>query len=145
MMTSTNFLTQKMFESEAAVMSPKDTFYCWECVTLITRTRTIDFVIKRRSYMLAFLQILVANSNRIVRQKYKDKKFRQNNIFRGIFSKKPKKVQNKQVNLIYYKILMMKMKISFMAWEQGTDVFGLFVKAIRKTLQQQQVEIIQQL
>lgn len=52
------------------------------------------------------------------------------------------RVELRPINLIYYKILMLKMKISYMAWDQATDIFGLFTNAIKKTLEQQQIEIV---
>ena len=34
-------------------------FYCWECVSIVLKMRTIDFVIKDYSEMFAFLRILL--------------------------------------------------------------------------------------
>ena len=39
--------------------SPDDIFYSWECVSIMVETRTIDFVIKNRTHMFAFLKILL--------------------------------------------------------------------------------------
>ena len=44
-----------------------------------------------------------------------------------------------------YKILMIKMKISYIAWEQGIEVAELFIKAINLTIRQQETEITSKL
>lgn len=106
-----------MHEGENAVVSPSGTFYCWECVSVITPTRTIDFVIKKRSHMMAFLSIMTSYLNQIYRQRLLEKKIRKKNFFGTLFTRVPK-VELRPVNMLYYKILMLKMKISFMAWDQ---------------------------
>ena len=42
--------------------------------------------------------------------------------------------------LIRYKVLMMKMKIHYMAWEQGVEFSDLFFDAIDATVKQQELE-----
>lgn len=34
----------------------KNTFFCWECVSLVTMKRTVDFVIEKRSELLTFIK-----------------------------------------------------------------------------------------
>ena len=105
-----------MHDNENGVMSPSGTFYCWECVSLITRTRTVDFVIKKRSYMLAFLQIIISHMNKNYRTKLRRDKVKKLPFLQRLFKRIPQ-VELRPANLIYYKILMLKMKISYMAWD----------------------------
>ena len=41
----------------------------------------------------------------------------------------------RSINMWHYKLMMIKMKISYMAWEKNIDIFELFIQAIGKTLE----------
>lgn len=36
----------------------REPFYCWECVTLVTEIRTIDFVIEDETCLFAFINYM---------------------------------------------------------------------------------------
>lgn len=119
--------------------SPQNTFYCWECVSLLTSTRTIDFVIKNRTHMFAFLNVLLnllRKEQLLQANRYKPKPVAppasQSRL--ACFCK-PKASHLMPRSLLQptfrYKLLMMKMKISYMAWEKNVDVLQLFCDAIR--------------
>ena len=84
---------------------------------MVTNSRTIDFVIKKRSHMLAFISVMASHLKQMYRQRLREKKIRKQNLFGTLFTKVPK-VEVKPVNMLSYKILMLKMKISYMAWDQ---------------------------
>lgn len=87
--------------------------------------------------MLAFLSIMGAYLKRNRKQLLREKRVDRENTFISKMCVSIPKVQVKPISLRYYRVLMIKMKISYMAWEMKTDIAGLFFNAISLTLEQE--------
>ncbi|CDW84009.1 UNKNOWN [Stylonychia lemnae] len=111
-------------QRSAALKTEDKIFYSWECVSLMTLKRTYDFVITERTEMLAFINCI------------------QNIIYIHHLKRKQTITIPKYW---YYKILMFKMKISYMAWVQKIQFSEVLLRAINKTVEQQKHQVIAEL
>eukprot|EP00347_Sterkiella_histriomuscorum_P011379 403372679 len=111
----------------------KDLFYCWECVSLVTQKRTIDFVIENRNDMLTFINAMKTLILETIQAKLAKPKYR---FLANTFQDLP---------LQYYKFLMFKMKLSYMAWVQRIQLKDILLRAINNTVEQQKYQVIQEL
>lgn len=102
-------------EKDKDTRSPDGLFYSWECVSILMGTRSIDFVIKNRTYMLAFLKLLLTFAKQ--HEKLKNKKADLPFYKRPFVKSEGVNISKKnQVSTLKYKILMIHMKISYMCW-----------------------------
>ena len=125
-------------------------FYAWECISIHLKERTIDLVIKERNHLFCLLKFLIWNLNTVDGKKgtalqlldhvnqiaiNKVKKYTN-----GIISKM-KLFQIDQMNqqIIYqkifvkYKVIELRLKISFSAMSKGLTIQELFLKQIIKS------------
>ena len=98
-------------------MSDHGVYYVWECVSLIMEDRTYDFVIKEPKCLFAFLNILINYIHHYNRPNKKELK-------EPLFAKA----------ILKYKVMNMRMKIRFMAWQQKIHICELFLRSIFKVL-----------
>lgn len=131
--------------------SPSGTFYCWECISFLTGTRTVDFVIKNRSQMFAVINLVfnmmkknqLQKKKKFIASKYYDHQEGGSKL--SCIQKKQKATMMVRpiIQPVFkYKILMIKMKISYMAWEKGCDILQLFCNAISLTLSFQEYQMM---
>lgn len=91
----------------------KDPFYSWECVSIVTKTRTIDF--------------------RFMRDQDKDSIYIFINALQYMLKRwKPRKFVPRPISV--YRIMSIKMKIAYETFIQGKSISELFLCAIEKTI-----------
>jgi hypothetical protein len=127
-------------------------FYAWQCVTLQLPHRDVDLVIKDDRDMDHFLMVLIhwmrtvdgnAKSITYVENKIKETKLKQmmrsmKNNFYNLDSLKKKALVSQdeeecvmRATLFKYKLMRIRCKISFCAFEKGLTIVELFMKQIQ--------------
>ena len=95
------------------LMRQKGHYFAWECVSLLTKHRTYDFVIRDRDELLLFVNAVTTVCSDLWTLK---------NPKRCIFN----------VPLFYYKLNMIKMKIAYQAFLDSTEVRAFLMKELWK-------------
>lgn len=90
-------------------MENPDTFYPWQCITLVRSHSTTDFVIKDESDMMALLHVL----HYLIYKPKSGTRF-----------------------MLLYKMMKLQMKLSYQAWTTKKRVKDVILRAIEKTLEE---------
>ncbi len=110
-------MSQREFEKETEEYQ-SEPFYCWECVSLVAQDRTFDFTISTETpkdqyaNLLIFINAMQMQSNQA----------------------KKEDIQRNPPPLSAYRLMAIKMKISYQALLTGMTIHELFYRAIENTL-----------